>query len=135
MYHLPEWTHICMVGLSDSVGNLLKKAEEIGASHEVLLYRLRHTVCDGRHAHGICEGKETKAGQIWTWKFCRLVADGISELVWLLEVDHRMAQRRQPNLPTTLLAKYMRQAFPAEKISGGKEKPQREKISRKEANK
>ena len=101
LYDLPEWQlvakynitwvrfHGCMVGLRTADGLRLKKPEEVWASHEILIYRLRPLQCDGSHVHGEASGRDTKPSQIWTWKFARLLADGIADLVWMLEHRHR----------------------------------------------
>ena len=101
LYKLPEWLEVakqnitwvymdmCMAGLKDSSGQPLRKSEEIWASHEVLVYRLRPLRCDGQHSHGECSGKESRPSQTWTWNFCTLVADGIAEFTWLMELDLR----------------------------------------------
>ncbi|CAK0892089.1 unnamed protein product, partial [Prorocentrum cordatum] len=101
IYRTPEWMglarknltwvqcNMCMLGLVNSKKEPLNKPEEVWASHEVLIYRLRSKECDRQRRHGECSGRDTKPSQVWTWQFARILADGISELIWLHELDLR----------------------------------------------
>ena len=98
LYRLREWYEVaqremtwafmdmCMVGLREFKGKPLKKSEEIWASHEVLISKLRPFVCDSSPEHGECAGCETSRNQTWTWRFCPLLTDGMAEPIWFLEL-------------------------------------------------
>ena len=72
---------MCTVGLRSTRGRPLKKATELWASSEHLLWRFRSRLCNGQHEHDQIEGGESKPSQIWTWRFCRILADGIEDLI------------------------------------------------------
>eukprot|EP00959_Pyramimonas_sp_CCMP1952_P007574 158243-Pyramimonas_sp.AAC.1 len=55
--------NMCMLGLVNSKKEPLNKPEEVWASHEVLIYRLRSKERDRQHRHGECSGRDTKPSQ------------------------------------------------------------------------
>ena len=60
-----------------------------------------------------------------------LVADGIAELVWLLELDHRALKRKQVIALEVLLAKdltdtVVAESFPTERATGASQEPSRQ---------